>query len=53
MLIFWIGEIMHIELSVPISHHGLMIVCPAVAIFLRGMLAIGTYYLNVMHAYHR
>ena len=53
VLILGIAEIVDMEQSVPISHHGLVVVSPSVAVRLRGMLAIGSQYLNVVHTHHR
>ena len=52
MLVRRIGKIMHIELSVPISQHGLMIVCPSIAVIGCRMFPVGTHHLNIVYPYH-
>ena len=53
MLVSWVTEVMYIELVVPISHHGLVVIRPALSIGFRRMLAVGPQYLDVVDADHR
>ena len=53
MLVLGVTEVVHIELVVPVSHHWLVVIRPTLSVGLRGVLAIGTQNLDVMHADHR
>ena len=54
MLVDRIGKIVHVELTVPIGHHRLMIVGPAVIVWRIEVIAtVGTHCLNIMHTYCR
>ncbi len=45
---------MHIELAIPICHHGLMVVGPAVLVLMVQIItAVGTHGLYVMDSHHR
>ena len=53
MLVLGVAEVVYVKLLIPISHHGLVVIRPAVAVFGGWMLAVGTQYLDVMYADHR
>ena len=53
MFILGVTEVMHIELIVPVSHHGLVVVGPTLSVSLRGVFVIGTQNLDVMHTNDR
>ena len=53
MLVLRVAEVVYIELSLPIGHHGLVVVRPSLSVGLRGMLAVSTQYLDVMHTDYR
>ena len=53
MLVLRVAEVVYVELILPIGHHGLVVIRPAVAVADRRMFAIGAQYLDVMYTHHR
>ena len=53
MLVRRVTEEVQIELLVPVSHHRLMIVGPAVVACLGGVLAVSLHNLDVVNTHHR
>ena len=52
MFVARVAEVMHIELIIPIGHHGLMVICPPLSVSLCRVFAIGPHNLDVMHTDH-
>ena len=52
MLVAGVAEVMDVELVVPIGHHRLVVIGPALSVGLGGMLAVGAQYLDVVHTHH-
>ena len=53
MLVLGVAEVVNIELSVPVSHHWLVVVGPPIAVAGVRMFAVGTKYLDVMYTNNR
>ena len=47
------AQVLDIKFTVPIGHHGLVIVGPTVAVGYVGILAVGSHNLDIMHTHHR
>ena len=53
MLVAGVAEEVQVELPVPVGHHGLVVVRPAVVACVGGVLAVGLHNLDVVHTHHR
>ena len=52
MLVDRVGQVVHVEASVPVRHHRLVVVRPAIAVRGGRLLAVGTHGLYVVHTHH-
>ena len=52
MLLGGVAEVVEVELVVPVGHHGLVVVGPAVTVLARGVLAVGAHSLYVVYSHY-
>ena len=53
MLAHLATEVLQVEFAIPVGHHRLVVVGPAVAVGSIGVLAVGAHHLYVVHTHHR